>query len=242
MKGIQATVGGMIAALASLAQANSDIVTLFTNGNAYIQEASATLVLPELPSAISGDVAIWSAIMMQNEASFLQGVTSNSPSGSYCEDGGKNWCNFAYTLVGSNPTVGTPVKASAGSTVRTHYKLNSSTQLWDQNVYVDGKLVSTVNTSKGQHGNIFYISIECASGGCANHPAHSWSHSSRQPKPEANSFIAWKDVSIVLSEADKSFGHSGSWEHGATGGAMTTSDGGKTWNIATLNIPAQKAE
>ncbi|KAH9235777.1 hypothetical protein K456DRAFT_1831997 [Colletotrichum gloeosporioides 23] len=204
MKGIKATVGGMIAALASLAQANSDIVTLFTNGNAYIQEASATLVLPELPSAISGDVAIWSAIMMQNEASFLQGVTSNSPSGSYCEDGGKNWCNFAYTLVD---------------------KLNSSTQLWDQNVYVDGKLVSTVNTSKGQHGDIFYISIECASGGCANHPAHTW-----------------KDVSIVLSEADKSFGHSGSWEHGATGGAMTTSDGGKTWNIATLNIPAQKAE
>ncbi|KAF5518241.1 hypothetical protein CGCA056_v010983 [Colletotrichum aenigma] len=225
MKGFQATVCGMIAALASLAQANSDIVTLFTNGNAYIQEASATLVLPELPSAISGDVAIWSAIMMQNEASFLQGVTSNSPSGSYCEDGGKNWCNFAYTLVGSNPTVGTPVKASAGSTVRTHYKLNPSTQLWDQNVYVDGKLVSTVNTSKGQHGNIFYISIECASGGCANHPAHTW-----------------KDVSIVLSEADKNFGHRGSWEHGATGGAMTTSDGGKTWNIATLNIPAQKAE
>ncbi|KAJ0357981.1 hypothetical protein COL154_009633 [Colletotrichum chrysophilum] len=101
MKGIQATVGGMIAALASLAQANSDIVTLFTNGNAYIQEATATLVLPELPSAISGDVAIWSAIMMQNEASFLQGVTSNSPRGSYCEDGGKNWCNFAYTLVGA---------------------------------------------------------------------------------------------------------------------------------------------
>ncbi|KAH0426670.1 hypothetical protein CcaCcLH18_10178 [Colletotrichum camelliae] len=208
MKGIQATVGGMVAALASLAQANSDIVTLFTNGNAYIQEASATLVLPQLPGAISGD-----------------GVTSNSPSGSYCEDGGKNWCNFAYTLVGSNPTVGTPVKASPGSTVRTHYKLNSSTQLWDQNVYVDDKLVSTVNTSKGQHGNIFYISIECASGGCANHPAHTW-----------------KDVSIVLSEADKSFGHTGSWEHGATGGAMSTSDGGKTWNIATLNIPAQKAE
>ncbi|KAJ4301012.1 hypothetical protein N0V90_003101 [Kalmusia sp. IMI 367209] len=26
-------------------------------------------------------------------------------------------------------------------------KLNASTQLWDQNVYIDGKLVSTVNTS-----------------------------------------------------------------------------------------------
>ncbi|KAI7779502.1 uncharacterized protein LA080_000785 [Diaporthe eres] len=225
MKGIQATVGGVLAALASLAQANSDIVSLYTSGSAYIQEASATLVLPKLPSSVSGDVAIWSAIMMENQASFLQGVTSNSPSGSYCNDQGKNWCNFAYTLVGSNPTVGKAVTASPGSTVKTIYKLNSSTQLWDQNVYIDGKLLSTVSTSKGQHGDIFYISIECASGSCAEHPAHSW-----------------QDVSVVLSEADQSFKHSGSWAHGATGGAMSSPDGGKTWNFTTINIPAQQAQ
>ncbi|KAF9876610.1 hypothetical protein CkaCkLH20_06018 [Colletotrichum karsti] len=225
MKGVRAAIGGALAALISQVQANSDIVTLFTNGDAYIQEASATLVLPKLPSSISGDVAIWSAIMMENEASFLQGVTSNSPSGSYCGDSGKNWCNFAYTLVGSNPTVGDAVTASPGSEIKTHYKLNPSTQLWDQNVYVDGKLLSTVSTSKGQHGNIFYISIECASGGCAQHPAHSW-----------------KDVSVVLSKADQSFKHSGNWDHGATGGAMSTTDGGKTWNFGTINVPAQKAQ
>ncbi|KAL0929707.1 uncharacterized protein CTRU02_215350 [Colletotrichum truncatum] len=225
MKGINAAIGGVLAAIIGQVQANSDIVSLFTNGGAYIQEASATLVLPKLPSSVSGDVAIWSAIMMENQASFLQGVTSNSPSGSYCGDGGKNWCNFAYTLVGSTPTVGKPVTASAGSTVRTHYKLNSSTQLWDQNVYVDGKLVSSVSTSKGQRGEIFYISIECASGNCAATPAHSW-----------------KDVSIVLNKADQSFGHSGGWEHGATGGAMSSPDGGKTWKFATLSIPAQKAQ
>lgn len=81
MKGVQATVGSVLATLAGLAQANSDIVSLYTSGSAYIQEASATLVLPKLPSSVSGDVAIWSAIMMENQASFLQGVTSNSPSG-----------------------------------------------------------------------------------------------------------------------------------------------------------------
>ncbi|KAL2879797.1 hypothetical protein SGCOL_004840 [Colletotrichum sp. CLE4] len=225
MKGVNTAVGGVLATLIGLTQANSDIVSLFTNGAAYIQEASATLVLPKLPSTVSGDVAIWSAIMMENEASFLQGVTSNSPSGSYCNDGGKSWCKFAYTLVGSNPTVGDPVTASPGSTVRTHYKLNSATSLWDQDVYIDNKLASSVSTSKGQKGNIFYISIECASGGCAEHPAHSW-----------------EDVSIVLSQADQSFGHTGGWEHGATGGDMSTPDGGKTWNFSTLNIPVQKAE
>ncbi|KAJ3941138.1 uncharacterized protein N0V96_009016 [Colletotrichum fioriniae] len=205
MKGPSKAIGGVLATLVGLTQANSDIVSLFTNGAAYIQEASATLVLPKLPSSVSGDVAIWSAIMMENQASFLQGVTSNSPS--------------------SNPTVGDPVTASPGSTIRTHYKLNSATNLWDQDVYIDNKLASSVSTSKGQKGNIFYISIECASGGCAEHPAHSW-----------------EDVSIVLSQADQSFGHTGGWEHGATGGDMSSPDGGKTWNFSTLNIPTQKAE
>ncbi|KAJ0311203.1 hypothetical protein COL5a_002381 [Colletotrichum fioriniae] len=179
MKGPSKAIGGVLATLVGLTQANSDIVSLFTNGAAYIQEASATLVLPKLPSSVSGDVAIWSAIMMENQASFLQGVTSNSPS--------------------SNPTVGDPVTASPGSTIRTHYKLNSATNLWDQDVYIDNKLASSVSTS-------------------------------------------WEDVSIVLSQADQSFGHTGGWEHGATGGDMSSPDGGKTWNFSTLNIPTQKAE
>ncbi|GKT61826.1 hypothetical protein CT0861_06361 [Colletotrichum tofieldiae] len=152
MKGSHATVSAILSTVIGLIQANSDIVSLYTNGVAYIQEASATLLLPELPSSSSGDVAIWSAIMMDNQASFLQGVTSNSPSG-----------------------------------------------LWDQNVYVDGKLVSSVSTS-------------------------------------------WENVSVVLSEADQSFKHAGSWAHGASGGAMSSPDGGKTWNFDTINIPAQKAE
>lgn len=46
----------------------------------------------------------------------------------------------------------------------------------------------------------------------------------------------------MLSEADQSFKHSGSWAFGATGGAMSTPDGGKTWNFTTINIPAQKAQ
>jgi len=80
MKGIYSAVG-VIATLLAQARANSDIISLYTSGDAYITEASATLVLPQLPASVTGDVALWSAIMMENEASFLQGVTSNSPSG-----------------------------------------------------------------------------------------------------------------------------------------------------------------
>ncbi|KAH7184176.1 hypothetical protein BKA60DRAFT_474752 [Fusarium oxysporum] len=227
-----------ISALAALLQpavANLDVVTLFAKVDAYIQEASATLVLGDVPLSNNGDVALWSAIMMQNEASFLQGVTQNSPEGlGYCSNLGNKWCNFAYALIGSEAKNGTPVKATPGSRVKTHCrtviehpanlpfdKLNSKTQMWDQNLYIDDELVSTVSTSKGEHGEIFYISIECAAGTCSTAPAHSW-----------------EDVSIVLSTADASFGQTGGWDQGATGGDMSTPDGGKTWEFTTLEIPA----
>ncbi|KAF1974996.1 hypothetical protein BU23DRAFT_552836 [Bimuria novae-zelandiae CBS 107.79] len=209
-----------IGALVALAQANLDVVTLNVRGDNFITEASATLVLGKTPSPQTGDAALWSAIMMDKQ-DFLQGVTQNSAQDYWCSNlPASQWCNFAYTLVGSQATAGKAVAASPGSKVRTHYKLNSSTQLWAQNVYIDGKLVSTVNSSKGQHGKIFYISLECASGNCAAAGAHKW-----------------EGVSIVLNKADTSFKHSGSWQYGATGGEMSTPDGGKTWNFTPLSIP-----
>jgi hypothetical protein len=60
--------------------ANKDAITLVTTGNAWINEAVATLVVPELPESVTGDIALWSAIMMDDyNGDFLQGVTSNSP-------------------------------------------------------------------------------------------------------------------------------------------------------------------
>lgn len=75
------TIIGTLALILQQAAANLDVVTLGTRSGVYIQEASATLVLPAIPNPISGDVALWSAIMMQNQESFLQGVTENAPAG-----------------------------------------------------------------------------------------------------------------------------------------------------------------
>ena len=71
-------------------------------------------------------------------------------------------------------------------------KLNPTTGYWDQNVYINNVLRSSISTSEcpfprmkvqtridlnapgyGQQGNYFFVSVECASGGCANAPAHS---------------------------------------------------------------------
>ncbi|KAF2236412.1 hypothetical protein EV356DRAFT_70386 [Viridothelium virens] len=221
---------GAIASMAVLVQANTDLVTLSTPGAAWIQEVDATVILPQLPNPVSGHNSLWSAIYTDNDESFMQGVSAVGPGDTYCGAAGTTaWCNNAYTLTGTAPNWnvfhGTSVTAGPGSAVRTHYKLNPTTQLWDQNMYINGNLVSTLSMSKGEHGNLFYISIECAAGTCAPHPAHSW-----------------QDVSIVLSQADMSFKHTGAWASGATGGVMSTPDGGKTWNFTTLYVPEQTAQ
>ncbi|KAI0850033.1 hypothetical protein F5Y00DRAFT_268567 [Daldinia vernicosa] len=219
MKGVSTTIGVFLA-LVDQSRANLDIITLNTKGDTWIQEASATLVLGDVPNPMAGDVALWSAIMM-DKRDFLQGVTENALNSPYCPNLGSKWCNFAYTLVGSrNAKNGAPVSAAPGSRIKTHYKLNPDTDLWDQNLYVDDKLLSSISTSQGQHGVIFYISIECAAGTCSPAPAH-----------------AWEDISITLSKADPSFKHSGAWQYKAIGGEMSSADNGKTWNFTTLRIP-----
>ena len=70
---------GTFLALIHQSYANLDVITLNTKGNTWIQEAEATLVVGNIPSPITGDVALWSAIMM-DKRDFLQGVTQNSPS------------------------------------------------------------------------------------------------------------------------------------------------------------------
>jgi hypothetical protein len=77
MKTSCAAIGAFLT-LVHQSYANLDIITLPTNDNTWIQEATATLVLGDVPNPITGDIALWSAIMMDKE-DFLQGVTQNSP-------------------------------------------------------------------------------------------------------------------------------------------------------------------
>ncbi len=67
---------GVFLTLINPAYANLDIITLPTKGDAWIQEAAATLVVGDVPNPMTGDVALWSAIMT-DKGDFLQGVTEN---------------------------------------------------------------------------------------------------------------------------------------------------------------------
>jgi len=71
------TVLSILLALARQSLANLDVITLNANRDAWIQEAVATLVVGDVPSSSTGDVALWSAIMT-DKRDFLQGVTENA--------------------------------------------------------------------------------------------------------------------------------------------------------------------
>lgn len=48
--------------------------------------------------------------------------------------------------------------------------------------------------------------------------------------------IAWTDTKIILDTADPNYINTVAKGEGVTG-EMTTSDGGKTWTVTTIEIP-----
>ena len=67
----------IVATLIKQSVANLDVITLNTKRDNWIQEATATLVVGDVPTTDTGDVALWSAIMM-DKGDFLQGVAQSS--------------------------------------------------------------------------------------------------------------------------------------------------------------------
>lgn len=99
----------LLLATLTLTLANNKFISLdsspdpfsFENGT-WIIEASATLVLPELPAHVNGSMDLWSAIMMEGTLGALQGISHNSDPKSWpesCPDTDTKWCNHAYDLL-----------------------------------------------------------------------------------------------------------------------------------------------
>ncbi|GAB1213714.1 hypothetical protein ATERTT37_002864 [Aspergillus terreus] len=97
-------------------------------------------------------------------------------------------------------------------------KFDDSTGNYTQTVLVNNKTVSTLSTSDG-HAQGWGSAVECAENNCGTVGAHSWI-----------------DTKIILDVADPNYINTLGKGEGVTGD-MTTSDGGKTWTVSTINIP-----
>ncbi|KAI0152675.1 hypothetical protein GGR57DRAFT_503538 [Xylariaceae sp. FL1272] len=196
-----------------------------TASNSFIRESTSTLVLPALPSNNNGDMSLCMSVTLKitwigmgtSNGDLIQSIAETYAGGS--------WEVFAYTLLLTSPTTQYPVysdstAASAGNEITMHYTYDDSTGNYTQAVSINGNQVATLSTSDG-YAQGYGTAVECAAEDCGTVPAHSWIN-----------------TEIIMDVADPTYINTMGLGGGATGGSMSTSDGGKTWTVSTINIPA----
>ncbi|EHA22264.1 hypothetical protein AAWM_07445 [Aspergillus awamori] len=213
----------ILAALAALGATgvNAAMGPAFSTGpvsdNSFIREATSTLVLPNGPSGGSSDAitSLWVGMGTSN-GDLIQSIADNWQQ--------SDWTMYAYTLKETSATSQEPIygdgqaDGTKGDKVTMHYKFDDSTGNYTQTVLINGKTVSTLSTSDGKAQG-WGSAVECAEDNCGTVGAHSWT-----------------DTKIILDVADPDYINTLAKGSGVTGD-MSTSDGGKTWTVTTINIP-----
>ncbi|KAF7553147.1 hypothetical protein G7046_g7182 [Stylonectria norvegica] len=183
--------------------------------NSWIREATSTLVLPKAPSNNAGDASLWVGMGTSN-GDLIQSIADNWQSSS--------WSIFGYTLMKTGENSQTPVQtdvtlAEAGDQITMHYKFDDASGNYTQTVSINGTTVATLSTSDG-HAQGWGSAVECAEENCGSMPAHKWIN-----------------TKIIMDVADPNYVQTLGKAQGVTGD-LVTSDGGKTWTVDTIGIPA----
>ncbi|KAL4757457.1 uncharacterized protein BDW70DRAFT_171360 [Aspergillus foveolatus] len=183
----------------------------------WIREANTTLILPKTPG-LKDRLALWPG-MGTSGGDLIQALAvSFSDPNANCGASEGQWCTWASTLQGEQ-LGGTEVPANEGDKLTMHYVYNDSTGEYDQTVYINGESVSTLSTSSGQAQG-WGTAVECQDDACESTTvaAHQYLDTTIILDSEDTTF---KDT-LVLTEADST--------------EFSSSDGGKTWTVETINI------
>ncbi|EXF79851.1 hypothetical protein CPAR01_06934 [Colletotrichum paranaense] len=187
--------------------------------DSFIREATSTLVLPAAPSNNKGSASLWVGMGTSN-GDLIQSIADNS---NYDNTGTDKWSIFAYTLLSTGANSQMPVQtegtdASEGDKITMHYKFDDASQNYTQTVSINDKVVATLSTKDGEAQG-WGSAVECAAEDCGTVGAHSWIN-----------------TKIILDKADANYINTMGKGNGVTGD-MSTSDGGKTWTVTTIDIP-----
>jgi hypothetical protein len=115
-------------------------------------------------------------------------------------------------------------------------KFDDATGNYTQTVSINGQVVATLSTDDGQAQG-WGSAVECAENNCGTVGAHCKSRRNRKHRwCNAYIFTAWKNTTIILDSEDPNYDQTNAKGEGVTG-EMSTSDGGKTWVVTTIEIP-----
>ncbi|KAF8181220.1 hypothetical protein K438DRAFT_1601931 [Mycena galopus ATCC 62051] len=143
---------------------------------------------------------------------------------SACGATNEEWCvgaSYFGVVNGETTQLNGPMVTVSGSTpVFVDYSLSGNT--WTQTVEVGGKVVSTLTSEDGPL-------LKGGWGTGTEIDSNSFGTTSAQ---------TYTDITILLSEADPNFKNTLGMGAGVVATPMETTDGGKTWTIASILLPA----
>ncbi|KAK0202499.1 hypothetical protein DFS33DRAFT_1488649 [Desarmillaria ectypa] len=191
-----------------------------------IIEASTTFTPGTPPSNPKDALFLWIGISNSTSGLIQAGVDQLANNNAYCGASSTQWCATAsyFGVVNSATTQlnGDLVPLDGDQSITIHYKLADDNLTWDQTVTLDGKVISTLQSHDGPLLNGgFGTGTECQSQ-CTG----------------STSAQKYTDTKIVLQSADPNFSSTLGKGTGVVASDMVTADGGKTWTIASIQIPA----
>ncbi|KAF7518737.1 hypothetical protein G7054_g13358 [Neopestalotiopsis clavispora] len=187
-----------------------------------ITKAVTTITPGEAPSSQTGELFLWPG-MSNGTGDLVQTTLESWPDNSWCGASTGEWC-IRCSLFGSFGQLdGDSAPVSGDMSVEIVYELQSDGTTWLQTAtdVATGTQLSTFSYDSGPYMTGYGTGTEC-DGGCTGTVAAQ----------------TYKNTVITLYEADSSFGDTIATSQGATYSGLTSSDGGKVWTIAEIDIPS----
>ncbi|RDI86812.1 hypothetical protein Vi05172_g3231 [Venturia inaequalis] len=183
----------------------------YPGNNAIITSFETTLIPGPPTSPAQRRLAIWPGLDTSN-GDLIQPIIVSSNEPQYTRNSAANqWCVFASTLHERRQINGAQAPLDGKDALRMKIKYNVETKMYDQTLWINGKVVSTLSTASGK-ANGFYMQTECQGSHKGVVSAHSYYNTTivlEVPEPMWGS----RPTRIIKSSADPA----------------TTSDMGKTW-------------
>ncbi|KAF2236053.1 hypothetical protein EV356DRAFT_565796 [Viridothelium virens] len=187
----------------------------------HIINAVSTIIPGTAPSSQNGELFLWPG-MSNGTGDLIQTTLESWPDNSWCGATTGQWCVRASLFGSFGQLDGSASPVSGTEHVKIEYTLQSNGQNWTQTVTnaATGAELSSFNHESGPMTG-WGTGTECDSD-CTGTVA-------------VQQYIG---TTITLAAADTTFGDTIASAQGATYTGLSSSNGGKVWSIATINIPA----
>ncbi|KAG8996033.1 hypothetical protein FRB93_000995 [Tulasnella sp. JGI-2019a] len=187
---------------------------------ANIISAQTTLTPGVAPSTQNGELFLWPG-MSNGTGDLIQTTLESWPSNAWCGAATGEWC-IRCSIFGSFGQIdGNSAVVKGTDAVTINYVLGSDKNTWTQTASINSVVVSTLSYAAGPYMKGYGTGTECDDNCSGTIAAQTYTN-----------------TVITLDAADPNFGSTGVASGGTVMTGLSSSQSGKVWTIASINIPA----